>query len=289
MTIDQLRHRKAQHENEIAHLTGLASDRRSSILRVFGHIKGAPAVLDRAEAARAVIRSGERFPLFMPAFDRQGIEVDLRRLPGEGTATPAYYAAATQMINDALDRVRQGVERGDVVHLSVFAFARLPLLVYLGAHLDDAVAAEIYQRHRASNGWEWPQAGHAQVFTASMLNAGAAEASDGALVVNLSGNARVDDLPESLVDAPVWELSPERRDEDVIGSRESLAAFESAVRHFFTHLESTHKHLTRLHVFGPIPVSAAVTLGRVLKAPDLRPSVVTYDWTTNAYKLAVEV
>jgi hypothetical protein len=289
MTIDELRHRKAQHENEIAHLTGLTSDRRSSVLRVFGHVKNAPVVLDRAEAARAVIRSGERFPLFMPAFDRQGIEVDLRRLPGEDRATPAYYAAATQMITDALDRMQQGIERGDVVHLSVFAFARLPLLVYLGAHLDDAVAAEIYQRHRATNGWEWPQAGRAQVFTTSMLKTGAVEASDGALIVNLSGNTRVEDLPESLHDAPVWELSPDRRDEDVIASRESLAAFESAVRQFFTDLESTHKRLARLHVFGPIPISAAVTLGRVLKAPDLRPSVVTYDWATDAYQFAVEV
>jgi hypothetical protein len=43
---------------------------------------------------------------------------------------------------------------GDGVHhLSVFAFARLPLLVYLGSCLDDTIATDIYQRHRLNEAW----------------------------------------------------------------------------------------------------------------------------------------
>jgi len=196
MTVDELRRRKAQHEDETAHLTGLMFDRRSTVLRVFGHVKDASVVLDRAEAARAVIRSGERFPLFMRSFDQQGIEVDLRRLPGEGAPTEAYYLAATQMIDQALERVRQGAEAGDVVHLSVFAIARLPLLVYLGAGLDDAIAAEIYQRHRASNNWEWPPpAAPSRTFQVTAAQEGDIESLDGALIVNLSGTTPLTDLP----------------------------------------------------------------------------------------------
>ena len=40
-------------------------------------------------------------------------------------------------------------------HLSVFAFARLPLLVDLGAAIDDNVAVEVYQRHRSTDEWAW--------------------------------------------------------------------------------------------------------------------------------------
>ncbi len=42
----ELRRRKAQHEDEVAHLTGLVFDRRSTVLRVFGQVKDAAMVLD---------------------------------------------------------------------------------------------------------------------------------------------------------------------------------------------------------------------------------------------------
>lgn len=45
---------------------------------------------------------------------------------------------------------------GEIEHLSVFAIARLPLAIYLGAQLDDAVATDSYQRHRATDSWIWP-------------------------------------------------------------------------------------------------------------------------------------
>lgn len=289
MTVEELRRRKAQHEAEIAHLTGMVFDRRSTVLRMFGQVKDASVVLARAEAARAVIRSGERFPLFIPSFDQQGVEVDLRQVPGEGEPSRDYYTSATRTIDQALERIRQGVQTGDVVHLSVFAIARLPLLVYLGARLDDAIAAEIYQRHRASNSWEWPAAGTARAFRVASAQTGLDGAPDGALIINLSGTTPLTDLPDTARQGPVWELSVDRRDEDLINSRDVLAAFESTVRQFFTDLEATRKHLARLHLFGAIPLSAAVTLGRVLKAPDLRPRVITYDRTPAGYQEAVKV
>lgn len=289
MTIDQLHLRKRQHEDEIAHLTGMVFDRRSTVLRVFGDVKDASVVLDQADAARAVIRSGERFPMFIRSFDQRGVEVDLRPLPGEADATQAYYAAATALIDQALERIRQGVRSGDIVHLSVFALARLPLLVYLGARLDDAIATEVYQRHRASNSWEWPLTAPLRSFEVAATRAGVSDATDGALIVNLSGTTPMSDLPATLQEGPVWELSVDARDEDVIGSRETLSAFESVVRRFFTDLEATHKHLAKVHLFGAVPLSAAVVLGRVLKAPDLRPRVVTYDRTPDGYRQALDV
>ena len=289
MTVEQLRLRKLQHEDEIAHLTSLVFDRRSTVLRVFGHIKDASVVLDQAEAAQAVIHSGERFPMFLRSFNQHGIEVDLRRLAGETDAASIYYAAAAGMIDSGLTQIRQGVESGDVVHLSVFAIARLPLLVLLGARLDDAVPTDIYQRHRASDGWQWPTDGPKRTFSVTVLKTGRDAPLDGALIVNLSGTTPLSKLPSSLHDGPVWQLSVDEPGEDVIAARETLAGFEATVRQFFTELEASHACLARLHLFGPIPVSAAVVFGRALKAPDLRPRVVTYDWTADGYRRALEV
>lgn len=68
--------------------------------------------------------------------------------------------------------------------------------------------------------------------------------------------------------------------EDVIATRQTLDAFQKAVRKFLSELEERHKPLQRLHLFGGLPVSAAVTLGQSLKAADLRPTIVLYDPTS---------
>jgi hypothetical protein len=44
-----------------------------------------------------------------------------------------------------------------------------------------------------------------------------------------------------------------------------------------------------LHVIGPLPLSGAVTLGRVLKSTGLRPSVITYDRDDAGYRRALEI
>ena len=41
-------------------------------------------------------------------------------------------------------------------HISLFAAARIPLLVYLGSKLDDKIPIDLYQKHRGGNeDWHW--------------------------------------------------------------------------------------------------------------------------------------
>jgi SMODS-associated and fused to various effectors sensor domain len=292
MTVEQLRRRKLAHENEIRHQTSLMSDQRTTVLRVFGLVRGAVPELGRATAARAVIFSSNRFPLFLPAYDQQGVEIDLTPLDGEDNAGEDYYADAIRKIDAGLDRIRQAIMERQLDHLSVFAIARLPLLVYLGWKLDDGIPADVYQRHRASDSWEWPASAAAQVtFEQRLLRGADDDSTDGVLITNLTGTSHVTDLPCSLDTAPAFEIAVPKstRAEDIISAPDDLVSFESAVRAFFTGLEASHKGMQRLHVFGPLPLSAATTFGRVLKARDLRPGVVLYDRTPRGYVRVLEV
>jgi hypothetical protein len=89
--------------------------------------------LSKDTAALAVIRSTDRFPLVQPAFDPNGIEIDLRHLRGEEDGSPEYYLAASKKIDAGVrERLYEGIRTNQVDQLSVFAIARLPLLVYLG-------------------------------------------------------------------------------------------------------------------------------------------------------------
>jgi len=94
MTSELLRARKKAHEDEIRHQTGLAADRRTAVLRLHGEVRGAAMNVPADAAAVAVLQSSDRFPLFPTSYDQQGLEIDLRQIPGENPITPAYYDSA---------------------------------------------------------------------------------------------------------------------------------------------------------------------------------------------------
>jgi hypothetical protein len=172
-----------------------------------------------------------------------------------------------------------------VTHVSVFAFARLPLLVYLGSKLDDTYEVAVYQRQRSNETWGWPST-EERTFT---IATAPASGPDAVLIVNVSGTIDPTDLPETVRDLPRFEVSIEGdASVDAIASRASLLAFESAVRELLAGLEADGKTVRRLHVFGALPVSAAVVLGRAHDR-HVHPALAVYDRTDGAYRLAVEI
>ncbi|MUL47154.1 SAVED domain-containing protein [Mycobacterium sp. CBMA293] len=291
LDVDFLRQRKREHEADIRTQTDLLKDKRTAIVRMAGDIRGDVMQLPRAAAAEAVIRNAQRFPNFLESYDRQGIEIDLQRLPGEHPLAPGYYDQAVAVIDSAVDgRIRPGIVNGDISHLSVFAIARLPLLIYLGFKLDDGVPLDIYQRHRSTDSWMWPQIDDPGTdFSVSAID-GEAAAVAGVLVTNLSGTTPPSDLPDDLRELPLWTLQPTSQPaEDIFSHPAVLARYIAAVRTYFTNLEATHKQLRRLHLFGALPLAGALSFGSILKSANLRPTIITYDRTGEGYRPALEV
>jgi hypothetical protein len=290
MTTEELHRRKREHEDLIMHLTGLLPDQRTVVLRMLGNVRGRKIELHQDTAAMTVIRSGERFPAFPLSYGRQGVEIDLRALPGEEDGTPAYYAAARAVIDETLrHKLAEGVVGDHVSHLSVFAFARLPLLVYLGAGLDDTIQTEVYQRHRARETWQWAPDGPDVDFLIDRP-ATSAGGRDGVLVLNLSGTIQPGELPSSVTTLPTWRIAPAGTvpHPDILTQRADLDAFERAARNVFSEIEATAKSTETLHVFPAIPIAAAVTLGRV-RDPQVHPRLRIYDRTADGYQPVLEV
>ena len=292
LDVDFLRAKKREHEADIKQRTGLAKDRRTAIVRMAGEIRGRRVTeMPRDAAAEAVIQSSGRFPHFAESYDRQGVEIDLRDLPGEEPLTDNYYETARAKIDRAVDnQIRPAIQEGSITHLSVFALARLPLLVYLGAKLDDGFPLDVYQRHRSSGSWSWPTDVLTAGFTVTPSVDGDRDAAEGVLITNLSGTTPLADLPPGLNGLPNWALNINGDTaEDVFRSPADLAAFVETIRAFFTGLEGTHKGLKRLHLFGAMPISPALAFGICLKSDGLRPIVVLYDRTSAGYRYALEV
>lgn len=289
LTVERIGEIKEKHEAFIRHVTGLDATHQTVVIRALGRVRGTAVELRQETAAAAVLASSQRYPFFLLSPDRQGIEIDLRQMPLEDGAGDDYYRMAVAKIDEAFTTLlRPAAEQGNVPHLSVFAFLRLPLLVHLGSRLDDTIATDLYQRHRAGESWTWDVADDEVAFTHRPLRDGTGN--EAVVLVNVSGTIHADELPNHLTDLPLFIIEPVSAtpDADLVRTRATLSAFERTVRAFLSHLESKRKHLTRLHVLAAAPVSAAITLGRCV-AWGIHPSLAVYDRNDGSYELALEV
>ncbi|MGW0135900.1 SAVED domain-containing protein [Streptomyces sp. NPDC003299] len=292
MTVQRLRAIKREREAWIRRMTGLSPQNGTAVIRLIGPVRGYEVELTKPTAAEAVIRSEERFPDFPLSLHGDGFEIDLRNVIGEEEAEPAYWEQCKRQIDRVLEhRLAEALREDAVHHVSAFGFARLPLLVYFGSRLDDTFAVTIYQRHRSTEAWNWPDnpAPSTSFTTMSPRNLPQG-AEEGVLVLNVSGSIQADELPEDLKELPRWVINPADRvpSVDVIDSLETLSEFTNSLRSMFSSLEAQHKHMQTLHVLAAAPVSAAVALGRVHDA-HVHPKMAIYDRTDGRYTVALEI
>jgi hypothetical protein len=297
LTVEQVQALKAQHEQRVFEATASVARKPTVLLRMQGHIRGATVDLSVEATTEAVLRSSNRFPELALSFDRRGVEIDLRHVAGELEAGDAYYKAAAARIEEVVSqRLRPAAEQGAVPHLSVFAIARFPLLVYLGSRIDDALTVEVFQRHRASESWVWPEpADDDPHFTVRRdgLSTGAqdAQTSEAVLLINASGTICPSELPPAVALLPTYVIELDRGSPhtDSVRSRDVRGSFEQAVRQMLGKLEQREKTVRRLHVFAAAPVSIGVTLGRAV-GWGIHPQLIVYDRLEDgSYRPGLEV
>ncbi|MET9439144.1 SAVED domain-containing protein [Streptomyces sp. NPDC006610] len=300
-TVERLRRLKQEHEDRIRHVTGLGQDRATTVVRMLGPVHGQAVELSRQAAADAVV-ARYRFPLFLESYSRHGVEIDLQHIPGESyvqgvgsmqaaSATRDYYRQAVRVIDDVINhQLRPGIKRGSIQHVSVFGFARLPLLVYLGARLDDTVPTDVYQRHRRDQSWVWPaESVSGTEFAVRQVQAQCVR-DEAVVIVNVSGAISQHEVPADLVSLRRYVISPATADTcpDILHQYGSLRLFEETWRGFLARMEVEAKDLRRLHVLPAVPLSAAVVLGQA-HHPQVHPQLVIYERLAGSYVPTLEV
>ena len=277
-TVEGLRRMKREHEERIRLLTGLKDDVATVVVRVTGGIRDAPVEVPR-EAVLAAVRADGRFPRYRLALAGEDVELDLRGLPDEGD--PTYWATGARIIEEAAARFRRA--QHPIGHMSVFALARIPLLVALGYHLDDKIPTTIYQRRRdgtGDQGWGFDPDAAPVAFRTERI-AGPSHGARVALAVSLTApiGAEVVAVADA---AAVYEIAPEGTapSRDVLSARASLDAFADTYHRFLATVEQNHSDCRQIDIFAAAPAAAAVQLGRGLMR-DAQPALVVHDRGTN--------
>ena len=291
-TEEFLHNLKDRHEAFVQHVTSLREQRSTTVLRMASTIRGRPGNVTRGEAASVVMTQGLRVPRHRADPYGVGDKIDLTVL-GE-TIDSGYWPAGLRLIDKVVDRLHRDVAEDGTDHVSVFAVAAVPLLVALGSRIDDTISADVYDRHRSTDGWAWNTDGPRVEFAAEPYPPITDGTTDAVLVVNASGTVQVAEVPENVRGLPVFAISPAEGSTpgpDTFENAQTLASFDHAVRAFFANLELNEvaKAIRRLHLFAAVPVSAAVMLGRRLPVDNAAPCLALYHRTDHTYVHAFDL
>ena len=288
--LERLMWHKADHESRIHHLTELQIDSESIVLRMLGGIRGVSVEVSKEHARNVIFNSEKKFAMFIDSFDKHGIEIDLNRLPDPEENWDAYWSMGIGMIDKSLRSLMEGVEKGSVRHLSIFAMSRIPLLVYLGYKLGDKIPSSIYQKHRGDEEtWMWSDQEKVETFEVVQLKVHASE--NVALILSLSGSISPDDLSAEISEnSNIYEIRPvgTTPNRNILMNKTSFENFNKTYHEFLSQMEITHKTCNEIHLFPAVPVTAAISCGRGLMR-DAQPAITVYDRTGTSYKQTLTI
>lgn len=198
---EKLREIKESLERRIEMVTDHGGLTRTAAFRVGSLIRGSLALASQREVAETLLAVN-----YLGLVETRRSGDFTCRIQGSAGGR-GFWDAAQQSVDDVLGLVHQAVDSGDVEHISVFAIAPIPLLVYLGWRLDDKTPTRLYQKHRDPFvGWSWTDQGEPVEFEVAFGDVQAEEdlrIPDAVLVCAVTSEVNTGLLPgDQVADAP---------------------------------------------------------------------------------------
>ena len=268
-TIDFLHEYKKRHENRIQMQTAVAPDMSTTVVRFVANIRERKMEISPSQAYGAI---SPRFPA-----DEKGVVIDFSNRPGSG-AKSHWSSLAKDIKTQVNQALAPGNDHRRIDHLSVFAVAPIPLLIYLGNQIGGATPVEIYQKHRDTDDWNWRSEPKRDPFKYLVKRSRHNQPGTKiALILSLSGQVQRDEVEKVMTDAPLYEITIPKPDRNYLQHRSKLAKFSETYRKLLTEIRQRHGSECEIHLFPAVPVSVAVTCGKEL-LPKADPRVHVYDF-----------
>ena len=279
---------KQTHEERIRFVTGLGDENETVIVRMIGNIRGSTVSISNEEIRQGVLKSSNRYPRYLGGENH--IEIDLRTITENDLHQ--YWNRGIETIKDVIDRrITPAIQKGEIQHLSLFAFARIPFLIYLGYAIGDKLTFETFQKHRTGGeSWVWPANQTAQRFV-FRREVNGSDKSRIAVMISLSGNVQIAQISSSISAAyTVYSLAPDgsKPSRSILSCKDSVDQFRLTYANLLREIEAAYPLAKEIHLFPAVPISAAIILGRDLLR-NVSPSLIIYDKGRHGFEKAIRI
>lgn len=266
---------KQEHEQRIKLLTSVREDLHTQILFFGSRIGMRQAMFSYEQAVEAILP--QRFPT-----DRTGYEIDLTSLTlneRDSEYWPVIQKEIVRKVHLLMDQ-QTGPSGRKFSHLSIFALAPIPALIYFGNQIGDIINADVYQRHRDTCDWKWQKLDERD-FRYILEGSEDYEENSTIVAVNLSlsGEIHLSEITSILGnEIPIYKLTIDYPRLDFLKAEVQLERFREHWRALLTEIRTRHGSMCQIHLFPAIPNSIAVEVGRVF-LPSADPQTVIYNKT----------
>jgi hypothetical protein len=281
--VELLRRMKKRHEDRIQRLYDL-DECKDSVAVVLKHpIKRihVPQFSDR-DVQTAILANSD----FCHAPAEHAVQLDYRSRAAREGDTAYWTELVTQMREDYQSQMHLAARDGHPSHLSIFAFGPMPLNMQLGALIGNKVEASTFQWDRVAETWKYRIERKYERQTISYTAVPAANGSDLALAICLSGEVDRRAISAAVPGMEVVRLGVATPTPELVEDAQDVRHFRST----FTALmaEIRNQGYRRVHVFPAMPLSLAVEFGRQL-LPKADPAMVVWDYQDARFLLTLQL
>lgn len=268
--VELLREYKKEHEERIKILTGVLEDFKTHVLLFLAPIGGRTFNIDQSQIFHALQPRypSTEYPYSIDMSDICNVE------------TKEGWPFLCQTINQKFkDIFKNGVNRKDFHHISVFALAPIPLLVYLGSLIGDISNVDLYQKHRSTDKWTWKDESEEGVdFYQILVPEKHSTASNTGIAISVSGDVDKENIRGILGDdCNLYEIRASKPGLDFLSSKAKLKAFSLAYRELLRDIRGVNGHFNEIHLFSASPAPVAIESGRAV-LPKSDPPIKVYDF-----------
>lgn len=191
--------------------------------------------------------------------------------------TPALYSHdATTMVHKVRGFLEHRVNNSPTNHLSIFAYAPMPLLILLGHTVGDMRPIEVFDHHRHTRSWCWDKEDAPALDWDVAFPADPRRGRPIAVLVQVSGLIPADKVRQVLgPDVESIKITAREPRINLVRTRAQLQSFAEAWRALLNRINAEYVP-PQLHVFAAAPLSVCVELGRRI-LPKADPDLVLYD------------
>lgn len=272
---------KKEHEDRVSRTTSIGVEMSSHIVIYRANIGANSPQIDYSLASKYLL------PHHYPAKE-EAIELGLVNSPGKDKDSYFWRSEEDALTKNFQDLLLPKLRRNEIKHISLFAFAPMPLLVKLGTLLNDINNITIHQPTREPAGWNLLDEN-----LDLKVKINKPEKKSSCVALNISLSARIVDSRIRKIegeDCDIFTITIDNPNNDFLKTKSQLSQFRIIMRQVFEEITTIYGNNTYLNIFPAMPVATAIELGRVwMPKADLPLRIYDQNSANDGFSLALEI